>query len=94
MTGPYFAGQQSSSCGHYYPDVLRLRDEKRADGTLVRIIDCRYCGRKEVPLDPGTLDAALVRELNTTGWARGVREEEIADVRKQALERFLRREDR
>jgi hypothetical protein len=93
MTGPYFAGQQPSSCGHYYPDVLRLRDEKRADGTFVRITDCRYCGREAFPLDPGALDEALVRELNTKGWARGVREEEIADVRKKALERFLLKED-
>jgi len=67
--------------------------EKRADGIFVRITDCRYCGRDEFPLDPGALDEALVRELNGKGWARGVREEEIADVRKQALERFLLRED-
>ena len=35
------------SCGHTYPDVLRLRDEVRADGTFVRITDCRHCGRAD-----------------------------------------------
>jgi hypothetical protein len=36
VPGPYFSGQQPSPCGHYYPDVLRLRDEKRQDGAFVR----------------------------------------------------------
>ncbi len=56
MPGPYFSGQQPSPCGHYYPDVLRLRDEKRQNGAFVRILDCSYCGRYEVPLDVQTLD--------------------------------------
>ena len=41
MAGPYFVGQQPSPCGHYYPEVLRLRDEKRKDGSLVRINRCK-----------------------------------------------------
>jgi hypothetical protein len=88
MTGPYFTGQQPSSCGHYYPDVLRLRDEKREDGTFVRIIDCRYCGRYQFQLDPSALDEELVCELNQTGFAIGIREGEVIEVRKKALERF------
>jgi hypothetical protein len=91
MTGPYFTGQQPSLCGHYYPDVLRLRDEKKEDGTFVRIIDCRYCGRDEFQLDPGALDKELVRKLNKKGLDAGVREEEISEVRKKALERLLLR---
>ena len=89
MSGPYFPGQQPSSCGHYYPDVLRLRDEKRDDGTLVRIMDCSYCGRDELQLDPRELTEELERELNRKGVAVGTREEEISDVRKKALGRFL-----
>jgi hypothetical protein len=91
MPGPYFIGQQPSSCGHYYPDVLRLRDEKREDGTFVRITDCRYCGRDEFQLDPVVLDKELVRKLNKKGLDTGVREEEIPEVRKKALERLLLR---
>jgi hypothetical protein len=89
MPGPYFPGQQPYSCGHYYPDVLRLRDEKRSDGTFVRIIDCKFCGRYELQLDPRILDRELVRKLNKKGLDVGVREEEISKVRKKELERLL-----
>jgi len=64
MAGPYFPGQQPSPCGHYYPDVLRIRDEKRPDGTFVRITDCFFCGRIESTLDVRELDRALARKLN------------------------------
>ena len=90
MTGPYFTGQQPSSCGHYYPDVLRLRDEKRENGTFVRIIDCSYCGRYELPLDPRTLDEEFVCKLNKKGFDEGVREEEISEARKKALKRIFK----
>ena len=89
MPGPYFPGQQPAPCGHYYPDVLRLRDEKRSDGTFVRIIDCTYCGRSELQLDPRTLARELVRKLNKKGLDVGVREEELSKVRKRELERLL-----
>jgi hypothetical protein len=89
MPGPYFPGQQPASCGHYHPDVLRLRDEKRSDGTLVRIIDCTYCGRYELQLDPRTLSRELVRKLNKKGLDVGIREEELSEIRKRELERLL-----
>jgi hypothetical protein len=88
MPGPYFSGQQASPCGHYYPDVLRLRDEKRQDGTFVRIMDCSYCGRYESPLDLRTLDKDLRRKLNQTGSDVGTTDDEIAEVRKRELKRF------
>ena len=90
MSGPYFKGQRPSSCGHYYPDVLRLRDEKRADGTFVRIIDCSYCGRYELQLDPGMLPRELVRKLNKKGFDIGVREEELSEARKKDFEKLSR----
>lgn len=89
MPGPYFPGQHPASCGHYHPDVLRLRDEKRDDGTFVRIIDCVYCGRYERRLDPRTMEPAIVRRLNKTGVDVGVREEDIPEVRKREMKRVL-----
>ena len=88
MPGPYFSGQQPSLCGHYYPDVLRLRDEKRQDGTFVRIMDCSYCGRYELQLDPQTLDQGIVRKLNKKGLDVGIKEDEISEVRKREMGRL------
>jgi len=91
MSGPYFEGQQPSPCGHYYPDVLRLRDEKRPDGTFVRILHCTQCGEREFPLDPETLDPSLVKKLNRKGVVAGVREEKLAGVRRKELKRLSSR---
>jgi hypothetical protein len=88
VAGPYFSEQQPSSCGHYYPDVLRLRDEKRRDGTFVRIVDCCYCGRYELPLDLRTLDKGLIRKLNKKGIDVGVNDEKISEVRQKELARL------
>jgi hypothetical protein len=88
LPGPYFSGQKPSSCGHYYPDVLRLRDERKEDGTFVRIIDCSHCGRYELPLDPRVLDRKLVRKLRRKGFDVGTKEEEISEVRKKELKRL------
>lgn len=92
MPGPYFQGQKPSECGHYYPDVLRLRDEKRPDGTFVRIVDCSVCGRYEFPLDVKTLARDIVRNLNKHGFDAGVREDELSKVRKKALVEFAAKE--
>ena len=92
MSGPYFSGQKPSQCGHYYPDVLRLRDEKRHDGTFVRIMDCSYCGRYELELDVRVLGEGLVRKLNKKGFDIGTREEELSKVRKKELERLSSRQ--
>ena len=89
MPGPYFPDQRPSQCGHYYPDVLRLRDERRPDGTLVRIVDCSYCGRIEYPLEERHLSPELARKLKTTGREVAIRDDEIATVRKAHLEEVL-----
>ena len=60
------------SCGHGYPDVLRLRDEVRADGTFVRITDCRHCGRAEIPFPASLLAEELRLELEATGSSGGL----------------------
>jgi len=71
--------------------VLRLRDEKKPDGTFVRILDCKYCGRSELPLDLNTLNEELGRKLKRKGLDVGTREDEIAQVREKELERLLGR---
>jgi hypothetical protein len=43
---PYFEGQNPHPCGHYYPDVMRVKDEKLEDGTVVRVTHCIACGIK------------------------------------------------
>ncbi len=88
MPGPYFPGQLPSDCGHYYPDVLRLRDEKRANGKIFRIIDCYYCGRLEVKLNPRTLAPELVRQLNRKGVDLGAQKKDLAKVRKREFARL------
>ena len=80
------------SCGHGYPDVLRLRDEVRADGTFVRITDCRHCGRAEIPFPASILAAELRLELEATGSLAGIAEDEIEAVRQREERRRHRRE--
>ena len=80
------------SCGHRYPDVLRLRDEVRADGTFVRLTDCRHCGRAEIPFPAYILAEELRRELEATGSLAGIAEDEIAAVRQRAERCRHRRE--
>jgi hypothetical protein len=79
------------SCGHRYPDVLRLRDEVRADGTFVRITDCRHCGRAEIPFPARILAEELRFELEATGSLAGIAEDEIEAVRQRAERRWHRR---
>ena len=89
---PSAASWTPPSCGHGYPDVLRLRDEVRADGTCVRMTDCRHCGRAEIPFPASLLAEALRLELEATGSLAGIAEEEIEAVRQRAERRRHRRE--
>jgi hypothetical protein len=89
---PSAASWTPPSCGHRYPDVLRLRDEVRADGTFVRITDCRYCGRAESPFPASLLAEELRLELEATGSLAGIAEEEIEVVRQREERRRHRRE--
>ena len=79
------------SCGHGYPDVLRLRDEVRADGRFVRITDCRHCGRAEIPFPASILAEELRLELEATGSLSGIAEDEIEAMRQRAERRLNRR---
>lgn len=85
MPGPRFPGQVPAECGHYYPDVLRLRDERKPDGTFVRIVDCTYCGQYELPLDARYLDKEIIRKLKRSGRDVAIRDDEVARVRQQGF---------
>jgi hypothetical protein len=85
---PSAASWTPPSCGHRYPDVLRLRDEVRADGTFVRMTDCRHCGRAEIPFPASILAEELRRDLEATGSLPGIREEEIEVVRQREERRL------
>ena len=89
---PSAASWTPPSCGHRYPDVLRLRDEVRADGTFVRITDCRHCGRAEIPFPASILAEELRLELEATGALAGIAEDELEAVRQRAEQRLNRRE--
>lgn len=89
---PTAASWTPPSCGHGYPDVLRLRDEVRADGTFVRMTDCRHCGRAEIPFPARILAEELRLELEATGSLAGIAEDEIEAVRQRAERRLHRRE--
>jgi hypothetical protein len=78
----------STECGHYYPDVLRVRDEKRQDGSFVRIIDCEYCGRYAIPLDLRDLAPEVVRELRKMRFGADVKEKDLTAIRKKERKRF------
>jgi hypothetical protein len=89
---PTAASWTPPSCGHGYPEVLRLRDEVRADGTFVRMTDCRHCGRAEIPFPASILAEELRLELEATGVLAGIAEDEIEAVRQRAERRLHRRE--
>src|SRR6266568_8865012 len=85
---PTAASWTPPSCGHGYPEVLRLRDEVRADGTFVRMTDCRHCGRAEIPFPASILAEDLRRDLEATGSLPGIAEDEIEVVRQRAERRL------
>jgi hypothetical protein len=91
LPGPYSPGQRVFSCGHFYPDVLRLRDEKRPDGSYVRIVDCTVCGRLEYPLDPATLSPELVQTLDRDGFLGRSEDEDLTNVRRGAMKQMRSR---
>lgn len=41
--GPYYPGQAQQACGHYYPDVVRMRDIRVGFGEALRVLNCCIC---------------------------------------------------
>ena len=91
MSGPYFEGQRPAECGHYYPDVLRVRDEMRTDTKFVRISDCAYCGRSEREFDIGSLAPQFTKKLRKKGVDIGIKESRIEKVREKHRKKFARK---
>lgn len=81
-TGHYFKSQIPAQCGHYYPDVIRVRDESRA-GKFVRILDCCLCGRYEI-------------QISKTNFQpdQSIRDSEIPPYRECEMRRILKRAKR
>ena len=50
---PYAEGQKPSKCGHFYPDVLRVKDFKKS-GKVYRLLNCVHCGDYPVEIDHHT----------------------------------------
>ena len=82
--GPYFNGQQPCECGHYYPDVIRIKDrieeQPGANNKFFRVLDCRYCGQYDVPIDEEAFDEESIDVFK------------IDEIRQQALEDITREE--
>ncbi len=83
--GPYFIGQEPDECGHYYPDILSIGNIKRGDD-IIRIIDCKYCGRTERKLDLSIYDLKNLEK----NIGKLLSEEDIIEIRKRELERLLK----
>lgn len=77
--GPYFKGQISANCGHYYPDVVLLGDKLETTGMKrVRILHCIFCGEYSVPLGLQVPLSLRMNPLPTDEW----REQTRAALRK------------
>ena len=88
MKGPYFNGQKSAECGHYFPDVLSEVDLKTRDGEYLRILNCKYCGRYEIPIDPMKWSRKLIEELDQKGFRLHINPREIPQIREKELKRI------
>lgn len=89
LNGPYFKGQSPSECGHFYPDVLAEADLKTPIGEYMRILNCRYCGRSEMPINPAYWSPTLIRDLDHCGSVVNFDTTELPKIRDQKLQELL-----
>lgn len=87
MAGPYFEGQKQLDCGHYFPDVLAVMDKKVGEN-YIRVLDCKFCGRSEMPLNPYEISSDWVKKLDRESVVIMVEEGKIEEVRQNHLERL------
>lgn len=73
IDGPYSPGQKSESCGHYYPDVIRLGDQIEGD-RHTRILDCIFCGQYKIYLGPDVETDIVMSQLPTDEWREKTRQ--------------------
>ncbi|MCX6814632.1 MAG: hypothetical protein NTY20_03220 [Candidatus Aenigmarchaeota archaeon] len=68
MPGPYAKFQIPAECGCYYPDVKRIMDLKKSDGSYVRILSCELCRKSyEIPLDANKFPRDFIKKLDKEG---------------------------
>ncbi len=62
--GPYYENQKSAPCGHYYPNVMRVKDIIR-EGSAVRILDCEICHKQyEMEISPESFNEESIHEVD------------------------------
>lgn len=78
--GPYFEGQHPAPCGHYYPDVTRVKDDP-VKGK--RFWYCSICHRQ--------VEEKLVfgpyadNQISNENWRQGERERLMSIVKPKTL---------
>lgn len=80
MPGPYFKGQKPESCGCYYPDIIRMRDDA---GTSERVMFCITHGEVKKPLEPESF-SAKVSPLPTEAWREKERQRMLTQSKERA----------
>jgi hypothetical protein len=87
---PYVKGQKAELCGHFLPDAMHLRDERRDDG-FVSVYHCANCGRYDVPLDVEAMSPEFSEPLLRDGKVVYVEEKDLKDTREKVLDVALGR---
>lgn len=83
--GPYFQGQTPAHCGHYYPDVVLLRDKlELKNNKHIRVLHCVFCGEYSVPLGFEIPLSLRINPVPTDEW----REQARRDLQDSASRRF------
>jgi len=75
--------QRATKCSHGHPNVLRLRDERIADDTFVRVLDCVECGRYAIPLDINDLEKFSRLQLQFLGENIAIPVDKVAEFREK-----------
>jgi hypothetical protein len=92
--GPYFLGQKSEACGHYYPDVLLFADTINDKEEVLSLTYCFKCDKILYrKWNVETVDSSFRENLKKKGWEVHATLEELARIREQKLNEFLTRSD-
>ena len=92
---PYFEGQKRQPCGHYYPDVVRVKSIKK-DGDYFNVLSCAICGEYIVKLYPERTSDRLIQLLDRDGVADITTKttEEMEVYREENRRRLLTKQDK
>jgi len=93
VTGPYLIGQKPYSCGHYYPDVLLVKDSLQGN-KVNRDIFCFKCNLtypEEIPIE--SVNKSLLSKLANDEKIVYGTIQELAKFREEKLKSFFIRSD-